>query len=217
MHVVSVNVGLPRELRWKGKTVLSAIAKEPVAGRVAVRDGCVAGDGVADVGNHGVPDQAVYVYPHEHYAFWAETLGRDGFSFGQFGENLTLEGLTEEQACIGDQYRIGTTLFEVSQPRIPCFKQEMHIQAEGFVRQFQESRYVGYYFRIIEEGDIGAGDAVERFSRASAGISVRDIVEMRFFGGGDTVSLERAANLATLSSSWREALQKRLDKQCPGS
>jgi MOSC domain-containing protein YiiM len=159
VKLLSVNVSLPKEVPYNDQTITTGIFKEPVGGRVTVRSINVDGDGQADRKVHGGRDMAVYAYPIEHYKFWEKALGRDGFPFGQFGENLTVEGLAEEQVRVGDVFRVGGALLQVTQPRIPCYKLALRM-GEGldFPKRFQESGRLGFYLRVLEEGEIGAID-----------------------------------------------------------
>lgn len=213
MRVLSVNVGLPRDYEYKGKPLRTAIVKEAVGGRVSVNKLGFEGDGVADTQHHGGPDKPIYAYPHEHYAKWAELLGRDGFAFGAFGENLTMEGLLESDIRIGDRYRVGSTLLEASQPRTPCHKLAMILDSSSFPKHFLESRLIGTYFRVVDEGDIGAGDAIERVSRGPEVALVGQVLAMRFFGEGSAEALKRVIALEALSEEWRGAIEKELAKR----
>jgi len=175
MHVVSVNVGLPRVIEWHGRDVETAIWKEPIEGRVAVRGVNLVGDGQADRRVHGGVAKAVYSYAAEDYAWWADTLGRP-FTPGTFGENLTLAGVDLSGAEIGSRWRIGTALLEISQPRFPCFKLGVRMGDASFVPEFELAARFGAYFRIVEEGDVGAGDAVELVAAAPRGAStIREV------------------------------------------
>lgn len=164
MKVVSVNAGKPREARWRGRIVTSAIWKSPVAGRVPVGKLNLEGDGQADLAVHGGHEKAIYVYPSEHYAYWRALLGH--LPWGAFGENLTTEGLVEDEVRIGDRLRVGSALLEVTQPRTPCVKLAMRFQRPAIVREFARSRRSGFYCSVIEEGEVSAGDPIARGERA---------------------------------------------------
>ncbi len=157
MKVVSVNLGRPRTIVWQGRKVRTGIFKEPVAGKVDLGTLNLEGDGQADLRVHGGVDKAVYAYPVEHYPTWSAELGRS-LPYGQFGENLTLEGLTEDEARIGDRYRIGSALLEVSQPRVPCFKLGIRMEDDAFPQRFLESLRSGFYLRVAAPGTLEAGD-----------------------------------------------------------
>jgi MOSC domain-containing protein YiiM len=210
VRIASVNVGVPAPLRRGAREVRSGIVKAPVEGRVHVGRVNIDGDGQADLRVHGGPDKAVYGYPAEHYAAWAEELGRDDLVTGIFGENLTTEGLAEDDVLIGDRFRIGTALLEVSQPRLPCFKLGMRMGDPGFLRPFLRSGRVGFYFRVIEEGDLAAGDAIARVSRGEGGLSIVDAVRL-FADGDDPDALSAAAAVPALEDGWRLMLLERAD------
>lgn len=159
MRVVSVNVGLPRVIEWHGREVSTAIWKEPVDGRVAVRGDNVVGDGQADLRVHGGRDKAVYSYAVEDYAWWSEQLGRE-LGPATFGENLTTRGIDLSAASLGSRWRVGTALLEVSQPRFPCFKLGIRMGDAGFVQEFEQAARFGAYLRILEAGEVGAGDEI---------------------------------------------------------
>lgn len=208
MRILVVSVGEPADLSHGGRTVVSGIVKQPVAGRVAVGRTGLAGDGQADLSVHGGPGKAVYAYPVENYPHWAAELGRDDLGPGFFGENLTVEGLPEDRVRVGDVLRSDGALFEVSQPRMPCFKLGMRVGDPGFLAPFLRSGRVGYYLRVLEEGDVGAGDrlVVERPARDS--MSVREVAGLLL----DTAAaddLDRGAALAALPLGWREAFATR--------
>jgi MOSC domain-containing protein YiiM len=175
----SVNVGLPKPLATRKGEVLSAIVKTPVAGRVRVHRLGLEGDGQADLTVHGGPDKAVYAYSHDHYAPWARELGRPGLDPGFFGENLTVDGMLETDVRIGDIYRVGTAVVQVVQPRSPCFKLAAHLGLPDFAKTFLASGRSGFYLRVLEEGDLGAGDAVERISSPPTGLTVLEELRRR--------------------------------------
>lgn len=177
-HVVSVNVGTPREHGTsRGRVVMSAIGKQPVAGRVRVAGVNVAGDDQADRRVHGGPDQAVYGYAAEDAAWWAQELGRD-IPPGLLGENLTTRGIDHTTAVIGERWRVGEVVLEVSAPRIPCAKLGRVMGTQTFVKRFGDALRPGAYFRIVEEGDLAAGDAIERLSRPDHGVTIRDVADI---------------------------------------
>ena len=159
MKVLSVNVGKPQEHEWRGLRVKTAIFKSPVEGPVAVRKLDLAGDEQADLTVHGGADKAVYAYPHEHYTYWQSQLPGYSLTLGNFGENLTVSGLTEEDIHIGDQLQIGTARFTVTQPRTPCYKLGVRFNREDMTKRFYESRRFGFYLRVLREGTLQAGDA----------------------------------------------------------
>jgi len=210
MQLVSVNVGRPRPVAYRDGMVSTGIYKEPVAGPVWVRRLNLEGDGQADLTVHGGEYKAVYAYPFEHYAFWSRALGRNDLGHGQFGENLTVEGLIEDAVYIGDVFRVGEALLQVSQPRSPCFKLGIRMGDDGFVPRFTAENRTGFYLRVLEEGRIAAGDAIERIEQANDSINVRDAFRLRHGSGGTRAEYEYAAQVDALAPSWRAALEKRL-------
>jgi MOSC domain-containing protein YiiM len=174
MRLVSVNAGEPREARWRGRTVRSAIWKAPVAGRVRVGRLNLEADRQADPALHGGHEKAIYVYPSEHYAFWRPLLGE--LAWGAFGENLTTEGLLEAETRIGDELRIGTVVLEVTQPRTPCVKLAMRFQRPALVREFSRARRSGFYCSVLREGELAAGDAIAWGARSKAMPAVSDLL-----------------------------------------
>jgi len=209
MTLISINVGLPREITHRGQAITTGIFKAPVAGTVRLGRLNLAGDGQADLRVHGGADKAVYVYPFEHYAFWAGELGRHDFSHGQFGENFTTTGLLEDGVCIGDVFEIGEARVQVTQPRTPCFKLGIRMAEKDFPARFTAANRTGFYLRVLEEGRVAAGDAIEWVERAAGSMSVREVFRLRHVGG-TRAEYERAARLPGLASSWRGAFEKRL-------
>ena len=208
MELVCVNVGPPRQVEINGKPVSTAIFKEPVGGRVVVGQLGVEGDGQADPTAHGGVDQAVYAYPEEHYGYWADALKRAGFPYGQFGENFTLRGLTEETARVGDVFRIGTARFQVSQPRIPCFKLAFRM-AEGadFPKVFLRSKRTGFMLRVLSDGEVGAGDQIERESSQDTAATIAEFVHVAHFDTRNAAALHRVLASPDISAEWRERLE----------
>ncbi len=210
MKLVSVQVGRPRTVRWHGKPVSTGIYKEPVAGRIMLYRFNLDGDQQADLTVHGGPDKAVYVYPVEHYVTWAHELGRSNFSFGQFGENFTVEGMLEETVHIGDIFRIGNARLEVTQPRVPCYKLGVKMGSMQFPKRFLASSRTGYYLRVLEEGDVGAGDSIERIKADPERITIWQAVRLAFFEQGDVAMLEKTLRIRALPQEWRGMLQEQL-------
>ncbi|MBI3574645.1 MAG: MOSC domain-containing protein [Gammaproteobacteria bacterium] len=210
MRLISVNVGLPRTVSYRDSNVITGVYKEAVAGSVWVRRLNLEGDGQADLKVHGGEHKAAYVYPHEHYAFWARELGRNDFSFGQFGENLTVEGLLEDAVFIGDIFRVGEVLVQVSQPRAPCFKLGIRMGNASFPARFTAANRTGFYLRVLEEGRVAAGDAIVLAERAKDSVSVSSAFRLRHGTGGTRAEYERAAQISAFSSSWQAAFGKRL-------
>jgi len=175
LHVVSINVGLPREVEWKGKTFRTAIFKEPVHGKIPLRPLNLDGDRQADLTVHGGPDKAVYVYPAEHYDFWRNQLPDTEFTWGMFGENLTVSGLSESDLAIGDRLRIGTAEVTVAQPRVPCYKLGVRFDRPDMTKRFYRAARTGFYVAVAREGEVGAGDAIEIVQREPHRVTVADI------------------------------------------
>ena len=212
MKILSVNVGLPRPVLWRGRRIMTGIFKEPVEGRVKVRKLNLDGDRQADLSVHGGVDKAVYAYPSEHYPFWRRELERQDLPWGSFGENLTTEGWWEDEVHVGDRFRIGTAEVVVAQPRIPCFKLALRFDREDVVESFLESGRPGFYLAVIQEGELGAGDAMERSHEDENGVSVVDVVRLFLDkdGKSDPDLLRRAVAVEALPESWRGDFRKRL-------
>ncbi len=210
MKLLSVNVGRPRRLVHEGREITTAIFKQPVAGAVWLHGHNLEGDAQADRRVHGGPDKAVYVYPAEHYTFWKQVLGRHDLAPGFFGENFTVAGLTEETVLIGDVFRIGEAVVEVSQPRTPCFKLGLRVGDAGFVARFNASLRCGWYLRVREPGWVRAGDAIRLLVRGEGGMSVREVFRLKTETSADPQALARAARLPALAAAWRAAFEKRL-------
>lgn len=206
-NVVSVNVALPRVVRAGKDPVLTAIYKSPEVGRVRLTGFNLAGDRQADLNAHGGRNKAVYLYPREHYAYWENELPTMDLPYGAFGENLTATGILEEEARIGDRYRIGTAILQVSQPRMPCFKLGIRFGSEDMPRRFWESGRTGIYFSVVEEGELGVGDRVERIELAAEAVTVADIVRLYRGRDRDPVILARAAR-APLRGFWRKDIAR---------
>jgi MOSC domain-containing protein YiiM len=208
MKLISVNVGLPREVSWKGKTVRTGIFKEPVSERVMVRSLNLDGDRQADLTVHGGLDKAVYVYPFEHYDYWRGELPDIELPLGIFGENFTSTGLREEEVNIGDRFRIGNVTLMVTQPRLPCYKLGIRFGRPDMVKQFLASRRTGFYFRVLQEGEVGAGDTLELLSRDDNNITVADITQLYVREEDNPDLRQRAAQLEALPKSWRDYFQQ---------
>lgn len=212
MKIVSVNVGLPRPVSWRGRRIMTGIYKDPVEERVRVRRTNLDGDRQADLSVHGGPEKAVYVYPSEHYPFWRRELELEDLPWGSFGENLTTEGWWEDEVHLGDRFRAGTAEFIVTQPRMPCFKLAVKFDREDIVESFLESGRPGFYLAVTEEGELGAGDAMERIHEDENGVTVVDVVRLYMdrHGEGDPDLLRRVVAVEALPEGWREHFRKRL-------
>jgi len=212
MRIVSVNVGQPRFVAWKGETILTGIFKHPVAGPVAVVGTSLAGDGQADRKVHGGVDKAVYAYSADHYPRWREELGRADMPWGMFGENLTIDGLDEAHVRIGDRFAVGTAEFEVSQPRMPCSKLGLRFGRADMVKLFLRSGRLGCYFRVLREGVVRAGETVRRLSSDPDAPTIADLATLEATGRDDVPLLERAVRTAQLTESWRQRYRERLSR-----
>lgn len=210
MKVLSVNVGLPREVEWRGRSVRTSIWKSPEKRRVHVARLNLEGDEQSDLSVHGGADKAVYAYPAEHYAFWRTELPDMDLSWGAFGENLTIEGLIESQAMIGDRIHIGSAEFAVTQPRMPCFKLGIRFGRDDMVKRFLRSGRTGFYLSVLREGEVGAGDHIEFTLHDDRALSVADIAALYARDSENQATLRRAADTPALPESWREYFRKRL-------
>jgi MOSC domain-containing protein YiiM len=213
VRILSVNVGLPREVQSGGKTVLTSIFKAPAAGRVAIRGNNLAGDQQSDLTVHGGRFKAVYAYPSEHYDYWKAQLPAVELPWGSFGENLTTEGVLEDALHVGDRVRAGSAELVVSQPRMPCFKLGIRFGSAAMVKRFLQSGRTGFYFAVAVEGDVAAGDALTVIGRDPAAVSISEIFGIYAHGAGDADRVRQAAALPALSDSWRRQLRERLEAE----
>jgi MOSC domain-containing protein YiiM len=212
MKLVSVNVGLPREVEWRGQTVNTGIFKSPVEGRVPVRTLNLEGDRQADLSVHGGPDKAVYGYPVEHYGSWRDELPGVELPPGSFGENLTTEGLLESELRIGDRFRVGSAALRVTQPRMPCSKLAVKFRRDDMVKRFLASGRSGFYFAVDEEGDVAAGDTIEPLERATHEITVSEVTRLYARDRNDLEALRRAAEVEALPRDWRDFFRQQVEK-----
>ncbi len=213
MKLISVNVGLPREVVHKGKVVRTGIFKEAVAGRIVARRLNLDGDRQADLSVHGGASKAIYVYPSEHYRYWHQELPGIDLPWGMFGENFTTEGLLEDQAEIGDRFRIGSAEVMVTEPRLPCYKLGVKFGREDMVKRFLQSGRTGFYVAVLQEGEVGAGDAIERVGRDRNDIAVPDITRLyvnKSHSQADLEMLDRVRALPALPESWRQYFTEKL-------
>ena len=210
MKVLSVNVGLPREVRWRGKPVTTGIYKEPVEGRVPIRTLNLDGDRQADLPVHGGRDKAVYAYPSEFYELWRRERPELVLPWGQLGENLTTEGLLDEDVSVGDRFRFGTAELVVTQPRLPCFKLGIRMGRDEFVTEFLERGLYGFYLAVAREGDVQAGDSIVEVTRDARRFRVTEVARLWARDRHDVDALERAAELDVLPQSWRDYFRKRI-------
>ncbi len=210
-RLVSVNVGLPKEVEWQGERVRTAIWKSPVAGRVRARKLNLEGDGQGDLAGHGGEQRAVMVYQLDSYRYWERVLQRSDFTHGQFGENFTVEGLADAEVCIGDRYRIGSAVFEVTQPRVTCFRLGLRMAHAAMPALVVSHRRPGFYFRVIEEGDVGAGDMIEKVADGPGKMTVAEIDGLLYLGEHPPEALARALGIPALSPGWQASLRALLE------
>ncbi|MGB8331666.1 MAG: MOSC domain-containing protein [Polyangiales bacterium] len=209
-ELISVNVGVPREVDTPRGAVTTAIYKTPTDLRLRVEAHNLQGDRQADLSSHGGENKAVYGYPVEHYPLWSTELERTDLEHGQFGENLTTRGLLEREVGIGDLFSVGTSVLQVSQPRLPCFKLGIRMGDAGFVKKFLHSGRPGFYFRIEEPGELGVGDAVTRIERGATGITVHELWALSYGDATDLDRMKLALEIPTLGDEWRRALLARV-------
>ena len=206
-QLLSVNVGLPRDVVWRGETVHTAIWKQPVQGRIAVRRLNVAGDGQGDLAGHGGEHRAAMVYQMDAYHYWEAQLGRNDFSFGQFGENFTVAGLPDDEVCIGDRYRIGSALFEVTQPRVTCYRVGIRMAEPAMPALLVSHHRPGFYFRVLEEGEVGAGDEIKKVADGPERITVANMDALLYLPNPSREQLERSLRVPALSPGWKTSLK----------
>lgn len=202
-----MNVGLPRDIQWRGRTVHTGIWKSPVPGRCRVRRLNVDGDGQGDLAGHGGEHRAVFVYQIESYRYWQEKLRRPDFVYGQFGENFTVEGLADDTVCIGDHYRIGGALFEVTQPRVTCYRIGIRMDEPRMPALLTSSGRPGFYLRVLQEGEVGAGDEISKFVEATERMTVAEINALLYSGNHPRERLERALRMQALPIGWRTSFE----------
>ena len=206
--VVSVNVGLPKDVAWQGRTVRTAIWKQPVTGRIFARRLNLDGDGQGDLRGHGGEQRALMVYQLDSYRYWANVLGRSDLLPGIFGENLTVEGLADAEVCIGDRFRIGSAIFEVTQPRDTCYRLGIRLEHLEMPALLVAHRRPGFYFRVIQEGELGAGDRIEKLSDGPERMTVAEIDAQLYSADHPLEALRRAARIPALSPGWQGSMRK---------
>ena len=212
MKVISVNLGLPRTVQWKGKTVSTAIFKTPVSGQITLRLLNLDGDRQADLSVHGGRDKAVYAYPAEYYAYWHREFPDTALPWGMFGENLTTQGLREDDLQVGDRLRIGTAEVVITQPRMPCFKLGLRFGRDDIVKRFLASGHTGFYFRVITEGEVQVGDPIVLIERTAGSVAVSEITRLYARDKEDLEGLRRIADVATLPGDWRDYFKEQIDQ-----
>ena len=212
MKLISVNVGLPRVVMSNGDAVSTGIFKEPVAGRVMLRTLNLDGDGQADLSVHGGPSKAIYVYPSEHYEYWKRELPEMKLPWGMFGENFTTEGLFESELNIGDKFRVGSAVVMVTEPRMPCYKLGIKFGRSDIVKRFLANERTGFYFAVLQEGEVGASDSIDLIERSKDSLRVSDITLLYTREKRNVGLLRRAMEVEALPESWKSYFQHRLDK-----
>jgi MOSC domain-containing protein YiiM len=215
MKIVSLNVGVPREVEWHGRIVTTGIFKEPVKGRVALRKLDLDGDRQADLEVHGGEYKAVYCYPVEHYTYWKKELPGRELPMGMFGENFTTEGIAEDTVHLGDRFSVGTAEVVVTQPRLPCYKLGIRFGADDMVKRFLMSGRGGFYLAVTREGQVGVGDEISVISRDENAVQVMEITRLyvtKRFALEDVDSLKRAMRVAALPQDWKHYFGERMQK-----
>jgi ferredoxin-NADP reductase/MOSC domain-containing protein YiiM/ferredoxin len=216
-RLLSVNVGFPRDIAWKGRTVHTGVWKTPVTGPCRVGRLNLQGDGQGDLAGHGGEHRAVFVYQMESYRYWQEQLKRSDFVYGQFGENFTIEGLADDAVCIGDRFEIGTALFEVTQPRVTCFRVGIRMNEPRMAALLTSSGRPGFYFRVLREGEVAAGDEIVKVGEAGERMSVAEINALLYLPVHPRDRLERALRIEALSHGWRGSFEALLQSQQNGA
>ena len=209
-RLLSVNVGLPRDVKWDGQTVRTSVWKSSVTGRRMVRKLDIDGDAQADLAGHGGENRAVFVYQMDSYHYWERFLGRNDFTFGQFGENFTVEGLADNEVCIGDRYRIGAAEFEITQPRVTCYRVGIRMNEPRMPALLVAHHRPGFYFRVLQEGEVGAGDDIVKIADGPERISVADVDALLYLPGHSSEQLQRALRIPALSRGWQSSFQAML-------
>ena len=213
MKLISVNTGLPREVTWHGRNVTTAIFKQPVAGRIALRKLNLDGDRQAELSVHGGQDKAVYCYPITHYDYWKRELPGRELPLAMFGENFTTNGLLEDSVHVGDQFSVGSAEVVVTQPRLPCYKLGVRFQLDDMVRRFLASGRTGFYLAVTREGEVSAGDEIKVMARDPNTVPVSEITRLyiaKRYGDDDVTSAQRALRVAALPESWKQYFRERL-------
>jgi MOSC domain-containing protein YiiM len=212
VKLVSVNVGLPREVTWKGKIVSTGFFKSPVDGPVALRQHNLEGDGQADLSVHGGPTKAVYVYPSQHYDYWRNELDDSALAWGSFGENFTVDGTDEETVCVGDEFQVGSARVVVTEPRMPCFKLGIRFDRADMVKVFLKARRTGFYFGVVQEGTVQAGDHLERITQHPDELSIAEVTRLYTIEKTNEALLRKAMSVTALPKSWRDLFQQQLKR-----
>src|SRR5262245_1872085 len=216
-RLVSVNVGLPRDIDWRGRTVHTGIWKNPVSGRCRAARLHLEGDGQGDLAGHGGEQRAVFVYQIESYRYWQEQLKRSDFVHGQFSENFTIEGLPGDAVSVDDRYHIGSALFEVTQPRVTCHRVGIRMNEPRMPALLTSSGRPGFYFRVLQEGEVGAGDEIVKVGQAEDHMTVAEVNALLYSPNHPRDALERALRIKALSPGWRSSFEALLESHTPGT
>jgi len=217
-RLLSVNVGLPRDIDWRGRVVHTAIWKQAVPGRCRAGRLKLDGDGQGDLVGHGGEHRAIFVYQIESYRYWEDRLRRSDFTHGQFGENFTVEGLPDDQVCIGDRYQIGSAQFEVTQPRVTCYRVGIRMDEPRMAALLTSSGKPGFYFRVVQEGEVGAGDAIIKVGEEQERMTVAEISALLYSSSHPAERIEHALRLRALPAGWRASFEALLESQrSPGA
>ena len=214
--LLSVNVGMPKDVSWQGKTVFTGVFKDPVTGPRRVGKLNVDGDGQGDLAGHGGEQRAVFVYQIDSYRYWERELGRTDFVYGQFGENFTVDGLGDDEVCIGDRYQIGTAVFEVTQPRVTCYRVGIRMNDPRIPALLVSHRRPGFYFRVLEEGEVQAGDEILKLASGPERMTVAEVDGLLYLPGHPRQQLLRALRIPALSAGWQTSFRALLEGE-PGS
>jgi MOSC domain-containing protein YiiM len=209
---VSVNVGLPQDISWHGKTVRTGVWKSPVAGPSQVRRLNIDGDGQGDLAGHGGENRAVFVYQLDSYEYWQHELGRSDFTYGQFGENFTISGLADDQVCIGDRYQIGTALFEMTQPRVTCYRVGIRMNDPQIPALLVSRHRPGFYFRVLREGTVQAGDQIVKVAAGPEEMTVAEVDGLLYLPGHPRERVQRALRITALSDGWKTSFREILSQ-----
>ena len=210
-RLLSVNVGMPKDVSWRGRTVFTGVFKDPVDGPRRVRRLNIDGDGQGDLAGHGGEQRAVFVYQIESYRYWERELGRDDFVHGQFGENFTVEGLGDDEVCVGDRYRIGSAVFEVTQPRVTCYRVGLRMNDPRIPALLVSHGRPGFYFRVLEEGEVQAGDAILKLASGPEQMTVAEVDALLYLPGHPRQRLRRALRIPALSPGWQASFRALLE------
>src|SRR5438093_4104195 len=214
--LLSVNVGMPKDVPWQGRTVFTGVFKDPVTGPRRVRKLNIDGDGQGDLAGHGGEQRAVFVYQIDSYRYWQRELGRNDFVYGQFGENFTVDGLSDQEVCIGDRYRVGGAMFEVTQPRVTCYRVGIRMNEPRMPALLVSHGRPGFYLRVLEEGEVEAGNEIVQVAAGPERMTVFEINVLLYMPDHSRSELQRALRIPALSPGWRASFEALLEQQRGG-